>query len=245
MAPPEPDDTGPHPVLRPRSVVTTSRSSPLSGSTPATCPRRTGGATRAHLLLVVLPWPTDRHLALDQLPWLPRRRTRRPSLCACEAAAQACRRHSYRPRTARRTTIPSPPGPIRAATTKPLTDHGDPSNPGAPNLAGPAAPTRSGIQRGADRPEAAAADSGRLSVRTPASHRSRGHRTPGQRTRGHRTSARPVGRTAVRMADSRCGQRDGRRGRCPDILDGHDHGGRRLGGATLARVVVSAALGNP
>jgi hypothetical protein len=37
------DDTGPSPARRPRSVVTTSLSSPWSGTTPATCPGCTAG----------------------------------------------------------------------------------------------------------------------------------------------------------------------------------------------------------
>jgi hypothetical protein len=43
MGPPAPDDTGPPPAHRPPSVVTTSRSSPWSASTPATRPARTCG----------------------------------------------------------------------------------------------------------------------------------------------------------------------------------------------------------
>jgi hypothetical protein len=78
--------------------------------------------------------------------------------------------------------------------------------PGSPTVVGPATPT-SGIQHGADSAAAAAADIGRLAVRTPGSPRSYGrqspgHRTPGHRSPGHRTSARPGGRTSVRMADS-------------------------------------------
>ena len=93
------------------------------------------------------------------------------------------------------------------------------------NVAGPAAPTDSGIQHGPHSAAAAAVDTGRVSVRTPGSHRScghqaHGHRTHGHRTRGHRTSTRPVGRTSVRMADSGREQSDERRGRRPDILDG-------------------------
>jgi hypothetical protein len=68
---------------------------------------------------------------------------------------------------------------------------------------------------------------------------------PGRRTRGHRTSTRPVGRRSVRTADSGGGQRNQRRGRRPDILDGHDDGDRPAGQPTLARVAAPAALGNP
>ena len=67
-------------------------------------------------------------------------------------------------------------------------------------------------------------------------HQAHGHRTHGHRTRGHRTSTRPVGRTSVRTADSGRGHSDERRGRPPDILDGHHDGDRRPDGATLARV---------
>jgi hypothetical protein len=80
---------------------------------------------------------------------------------------------------------------------------------GAPNVASPAAPAHSGIQRGADSTAAAVADTRRLSVRTSASHRSRGHWTRwtsdvrptrwtdvcphgGQRMRTERRTAWPV-----------------------------------------------------
>jgi hypothetical protein len=74
------------------------------------------------------PPPTDRHLALDQLPWSARRRARRRSLDACEAAPSLAST-LVRATHGQRSTIPCLPGPIRAATTKPLTDHSDPSNP--------------------------------------------------------------------------------------------------------------------
>jgi hypothetical protein len=93
------------------SATTTQRghhlpAQPHVGHPPTTCPGRIGGATCAYLLLPLLPRPADRCLALDQLPWSPRQHARRPSLCACHAAAQVCRRHSCQPRAARRTTIP-------------------------------------------------------------------------------------------------------------------------------------------
>jgi hypothetical protein len=48
------------------------------------------------------------------------------------------------------------------------------------------------------------------------------------------------------MVDSGRGHSDQRRGRRPNILDGHHDGGdRRLDGATLAWVAAAAALGNP
>jgi hypothetical protein len=74
------------------------------------------------------PPPTDRHLALDRLPWSARRRARRRSLDACEAAPSLAST-LVRATHGQRSTIFCPPGPIRAATTKPLTDHSDPSNP--------------------------------------------------------------------------------------------------------------------
>jgi hypothetical protein len=69
---------------------------------------------------------------------------------------------------------------------------------GAPHAACPTA-AASGIQRDADSTAAAAADTGRLAVRTPGiTPDAWTHRSP-----GHRTSARPVGRTSAwRTADA-------------------------------------------
>jgi hypothetical protein len=182
--------------------------------------------------------PTDRH----------RRWTSSHGRRAASAAPQPVRIPSGSPGLAstlvrathgQRSTIPSRQArfgqrrPSRAPTTATRPTR-------CANVAGPAAPT----------------DSGSSTVRTarlqrlwtpdacpsghPGSPRSRGHRSP-----GHQTSARPVGRTSVRMADSGRGPSDDRRGRRPDILDGHDDGDRRLGGPNLARVAASAALVNP
>jgi hypothetical protein len=121
---------------------------------------------------------------------------------------------------------PFPPGPIRAATTKPLADHSDTSNPLRPNVGCPAAPTHSRIQRGADSADAAAADTGRVSVRTP-------RNAPVVDT-GRLDTGRPPDQLDGRAdGGQRTGPSDERRGRRPDIFDGHDDGGRRLGGANL------------
>jgi hypothetical protein len=194
--------------------------------------------TREHLLPRVLPSQPTGTLALDQLPWSARRRARRRSRCDCEAAAQACRRPSCQPRTANARPSLSQPGRIRAATTNPLADHSDPSNPVRQIWAVPRhRPPGSSAVRTArtQRPRTPdACLSGRLSVRTPGSHRSPGHRTRVDTGRPRdQADGRPHG-----------GESDERRGRRPDILDGHDGGGRRLGGPNLARVAPSSALGN-
>jgi hypothetical protein len=221
----------------PRSVVTTSRSSPMVGQYAGTLRRPHLRGTWNTRSFPYSP-PTDRH----------RRWTSSHGRRAASAAPQPVRIPSGSPGRSstlvrathgQRSTIPSRQArfgqrrPSRAPTTATRPTR-------CANVAGPAAPT----------------DSGSSTVRTarlqrlwtpdacpsghPGSPRSRGHRSP-----GHQTSARPVGRTSVRMADSGRGPSDDRRGRRPDILDGHDDGDRRLGGPNLARVAASAALVNP
>jgi hypothetical protein len=82
---------------------------PGRASSRATCSGRACGETREHLLLLLLPRPTHRHLALDQLPWVGQR--------GAAACAPAKRRPGLPsmlvPATHyQRSTIPSPPGPI-------------------------------------------------------------------------------------------------------------------------------------
>jgi hypothetical protein len=112
------------------------------------------------------------------------RRARRRSLRACQAAAQVCRRHWCQP-PGQRSTIPSPPGPIRVRrpSRSPTTAacRTRCANRGLSHRTDVRNPARCG-QRGCG--------TRRLSVRTPRSHRSCGHRSP-----GHWTSARAVGRT--------------------------------------------------
>jgi hypothetical protein len=161
------------------------------------------------------------------------RRARRRRLCACQAAAQVCRRHWCQP----------PPATF---------DH--------PFAAGPIR-----LRRPSRSPTTA-------TCRTRCANRGLSHRTDvrnparcGQRGCGHQTpvcpdtritpvawtpvpwtlDVRPSGWTDVRMADSGCGLGDERRGWRPDILDGHDDGDRRLGGANLAWVAASAVLSSP
>jgi hypothetical protein len=191
----------------------------MSASTPATRPARTCGDLEAPA-----PPPTDRHLALDQLPWSARRPARRRRLDACEAAPSLAST-LVRSTHGQRSTIPCPPGPIRAATTKPLTDHRDPSNPVHQPWSVP--------------PHRCSPDPARLQrPRTPDGCPSGHPDHPGRVDTGRvdtgrvdtgRVDTRPVGRTSVRTADSGRGHSDERRGRCPDILDGHDDGDRRMG----------------
>jgi hypothetical protein len=245
LLPAEPDGpsrAGRHrttPAHRPPSVVTTSRSSPWSAITPATRPERTCRGTCEHRLPPLLP-----HQPAGTWRWTSphgstRRRARRRSLHACQAAAQVCRRHSCEPRTAN--TRPSLPRQTRLGQRRP--SHSPttttPPTPCA-NVACPAAPTPSGSSaaRTARLPRPRTPDA------CPSGHPDHPGRVDTARP-GHRTSARPVGRTSVRMVDRGRGQHDERRGRRPDILDGHDDGDRRLRGPNLARAAASAVLGNP
>jgi hypothetical protein len=182
--------------------------------------------TCEHLPPSRAPRPTDRPLALDQLSWSARRRARRRSLCECEAAAQVCDRHSCQPRTCRRTTIL----PSQADSGS---DHHAARGP--QRHVEPAAPKR-GLPRCTD----AFQDPARC----------------GQRGRGHRTrvrpdtpirpvawtpvawipDVRPTSWTDVRTAERGRGQSDERRGRRPDILDGHHDGAAGWTARTSLRV---------
>jgi hypothetical protein len=154
MSPPEPDDTRPTPAQRPRSVVTTSRSSPLVGITPTPAQDPPAEELGEHLLR---PCFTGT-LAPGQLPWSP----------GGELGAGACahtrRRCQRRPSSALDTRAsdapanggpsPAPPGPIRATTSKPLTDHSDTSNlvrevacPAPPMYSGSSTLRTAGMQR--------------------------------------------------------------------------------------------------
>jgi hypothetical protein len=159
------------------------------------------------------------------------RRARRRSLRACQAAAQVCRRHWCQP-PGQRSTIPSPPGPIRVRrpSRSPTTAacRTRCANRGLSHRTDVRNPARCG-QRGCG--------TRRLSVRTPGSHRSC--------DTGPLDTGRPPERLDGRMADSGCGLGDERRGRRPDILDGHDDRDRRLGGANRAWVATSAVLSSP
>ena len=107
------DDTGPSPAQRPRSVVTTSRSSPMVGHHADNLPKCTCGGTGEHPLVLVLPSQPTSTLALDQLPRRPGGARRRRSLCACDTAAQIRHRPSCEPPTAN--AAPSlPSDPMRA-----------------------------------------------------------------------------------------------------------------------------------
>jgi hypothetical protein len=192
MGPPEPDDTGPPPAQRPRSVVTISRSSPHGR------PSRQQPAQDAHAGDVAgVPAPS----------LLPSQST---GTCtgpaplvghAASAAPQPVRMPSggpglpwtlVRATHGQRWTIPSPPGPVRAATTKPLADHGDTPNPGAPTVAGP--PQR--------RPGSSAVRTARLQrPRTPNACLSGHPGYTGRPDTGRPDTGRPpdqVGRTSAR-----------------------------------------------
>jgi hypothetical protein len=227
----------PTPAQRPQSVVTTFGSRPWSSSTPATCPRRACEGLVSTCSLACSP-------ANRPAPWRWTSSLGRPGGergAAAGATAKRRPRPAVDPRASH--ALPThdhlfPARPHSGSDDQAARRPQRPVEPGPPNLGCPAAPT-SGIQRGADSADAEAADTGRLSVRrlsvrTPGSHRSPGHRTRVDTGRPRdQVDGRPHG-----------GESDERRGRRPDILDGHDGGGRRLGGPNLARVAPSSALGN-
>jgi hypothetical protein len=215
----------------------------MSAITPTTCPGRTCGGLGSTCSFPAPP-PTDQHLALDQLPWS----------VSGERGAAACAPAKRRPRSAvdprgsrALPTLdhPVPARPIRAATTKQLTDHSDTSNrvrqrwlSAAPTYSGSSAVRTARLQRPRT-PDACPSghpdhtggvDTGRLDT--------------GRVDTGRVDTGRPPDQLDGRP-DSGRGPGDERRGRRPDILDGHDDGDRRLGGANLAGVAASAALGNP
>jgi hypothetical protein len=155
---------------------------PRSPITPATCPGRACGGRGSNCSF---PTPNQSTGTCGgPAPLSAMRRARRRSLRACQAAAQVCRRHWCQP-PGQRSTIPSPPGPIRVRrpSRSPTTAacRTRCANRGLSHRTGVRNPARCG-QRGCG--------TRRLSVRTPGSHRSCGHRSP-----GHWTSARAVGRT--------------------------------------------------
>jgi hypothetical protein len=192
-----------------------------SAITPATCSGRTCGGL-VSTCSFSYSQPTDRHPGAGPAPLVGQAANAAPQPVRMRCGGPGLPSTLVRATHCQRTTIPSPPGPIRAATTQPLADHSDTSNPMRPDVGGPAAPTHARIQRGADSADAAAADTGGVSVRTPGSRRSGGHRS-----RGHQTSARPLdGRPPGGQRT-----RTGRRMACPASgqLDGHGDGDRRLG----------------
>jgi hypothetical protein len=196
-------------------------------------PRTHLGGYCAHLLVLVLPSQPTGTLALDQLPCRPRRR----SLCACDAAAQVCRRPSCEPPTANA----APSLPVRPdAGRRPPRGPRRHVEPIAPNGDGP--PHR--------------AIPGSSPVRT-ARLQSRGHRrpvrpdtwmaplawTPDAWTPDAWTpDVRLTDWTDVRTADRGRGQGDDRRGRRPDILATGDH---PLGGQASPGSQRLGALGHP
>jgi hypothetical protein len=218
----------------------------MSAITPTTCPGRTCGGLGSTCSFPAPP-PTDQHLALDQLPWS----------VSGERGAAACAPAKRRPRSAvdprgsrALPTLdhPVPARPIRAATTKQLTDHSDTSNRVRQRWLS-AAPTYSGSS----------------AVRTARLQRPR---TPDACPSGHPDH---TGRVDTRRMDT--GRMDTGRadtGRPPDQLDGRPSAWRTAdanratngvagvrtswtarrrrppdGQPKLARVAASAALGNP
>jgi hypothetical protein len=133
--PPEPDDGGSPPAQRPHRVVTTFRSSPRSGISRQLAQGAPAGT--GSICSLPPPPPTDRHLALDQLPWS----------ASGERGAAACTHAKRRTRSA---VDP------RASHARPTFDHPVPARPdsssddqaahrpqryvqpGTPSVAGPA-----------------------------------------------------------------------------------------------------------
>ena len=227
------DDTGPSPAQRPRSVVTTSRSSPMVGHHVDNLPKCTCGGTGEHPLVLVLPSQPTSTLALDQLPRRPGGeappqpvRVRYggpdpPSTLVRATHGQRSTIPPFRPHAGRR--------PRRPRTTATRRTH-------CPNGGGPPTepfhgPARFG-QRGCR-----AADTGDPSVRTHL------HGT-GRVDTGRVDTGRPLDRldSDVRTADRARGQGDHRRGRRPDILATGD---QPLGGQTSPGSQRLVALGQP
>jgi len=207
MDPREPDDRGPSPAQRPPSVVTTSRSNSMSATTPAACPGRTCGGpgstcsfpcSPAHRRAPgagPAPMVGQAASAAPQPVHMP---SGGPGLASRLVRAAHCQRPTILPRQA-------DSGRDDQAAHRPQRH----VEPGAPTVAGPGRTDAIRIQRGADSAAAAGADTGRLSVRTPGSHRWCGHWSPwtpdirptswtdvrphgGQRTRTQQRTAWPA-----------------------------------------------------
>jgi hypothetical protein len=196
MGAPEPDDTGPPPAQRPRSVATPLGPGPRSAITPATCRGRLRG-TFVHARSFPAP-PANRPAPGAG----PAALIGQPGEHGAAAGAPAKRR----PRSAVDT---------RASHPRPTFDH--PSRQARFGQRRPSHSPTTAIHRTwvhhtrpvppQRRPGSSAMRTARLQrPRTPdawlsghpGSHRTRGHRSP-----GHRTSARPVGRTSAwRTADA-------------------------------------------
>ena len=184
------------------------------------------------------PPPTDRHLARDQLPWSARRRARRRSRYACQAAAQVWRRPSCEPRTANvRPSFLARPDSGSGDDHAARGPHGDTSNP----VRQPWPVRRTDvfrIQRGADSATAAAADTGRACLSGHPDH-------TGRVDIGRLDTGRPPDQLDGRPSAWRTADADRATNGVTSVrtsLDGHD-GDRRLGGPTslgLPRVRRSA-----
>jgi hypothetical protein len=235
MGAPEPDDTGPPPAQRPRSVATPSRSRPQVGHHAGKLPRTPAG-TFVHARSFPAP-PANRPAPgagpaalIGQPVSVAPPPVRQLSGGPGQPSTLVRATHGQRS-----TILPARPGSGSddQATRRPrrYIEHG------CPHTTCPTTAT-SGIQRDADSTAAAAADTGRLAVRTPGI-------TPDAWTPVVWTpDVRPTGRADVRMADSGRGQGDERRGRRSDTLGGHDDRDGRLGGPTslgLQRLRCSAA----
>jgi hypothetical protein len=181
--------------------------------------------------------PTDRHPGAGPAPMSAKRPGRRRSLCACDAAAQVCRRPSCGPPRPTQ-HHPFPSGPVRA---------GDHAARGPRRHVEPIAPSGDGPRH--------RAIPGSSAVRT-ARRQSRGHRrpvrpdtwmapvawTPDAWTPDAWTpDVRLTDWTDVRTADRGRGQGDDRRSRRPDILATGDH---PLGGQTSPGSQRLGALGH-
>jgi hypothetical protein len=156
--------------------------------------------------------PTDRHLALDQLPWSARRRARRPA----GAPAKRRSRCAVDPRASRaRPTFdhPFPARPDSGSDDQAARRPQRHVEPGPPNVACPRH----------RRPGSSAVRTARTQrPRTPDSCLSGHLDHTGRVDTGRLDTGRPRDQVDGRPHG---GQSDVRRGRRPDILDGHDGGG--------------------
>jgi len=209
----------------------------MVGQYAGTLPRPHLRGTWEHPLLPLLPrQPTG--TGAGPAPMDAEQQARRRSRYAYQVAVQVWRRPSCEPRTANvRPSLPARPdsGSDDQAAHRPQRH----VQPGAPMW--PVPPHRR-------IPGSSTVRTARLQrLWTPDACPSGHPDHPGRMDSGRLDTRRPPDQLDGRPSAWRTADADpakDRRGRRPDILDGHD-GDRRLGGPNLARVAVSAALVNP
>jgi hypothetical protein len=209
--PPEPDDTRPTPAQQPRSVVTPLPFSPMVEHHAGNLPRTHLRGTCERLLLLMLPANQQAPRA-GPAPLIGQTASASPQLVRLRSGGPGVPSTLVRAGHGQRSTIPSQPGPIRAATTKPLGDHSDTSNPVRQTWPVPRH----------RRPGSSAVRTARTPDACPDACLSGHSDHTGRVDTGRLDTGRPRDQVDGRPDG---GQSDERRGRRPDILDGHDDGG--------------------